>query len=110
MSISLGVVGRLHPHAVGLVAQPEVGRERVGADRPAARPARRRARTVRIGDEVDLHLGVGRDDRADVAALDHGVALAAELALALAHHLAHLRVPRDDRAPSGRSAPPGSPR
>ena len=59
--------------------------------------SRRRARTVRVGDEVDLHLGVGRDDGADVAALDHDVALAAELALPLAHHLAHLRVPRDDR-------------
>ena len=39
----------------------------------------------------------GRDDGADVAALDHDVALGGELALALAHHLAHLGVARDDR-------------
>ena len=38
-----------------------------------------------------------RHDLADVAALDHGVALLGELALALAHHLAHLLVARDDR-------------
>ena len=74
----------------------EVGRERIGADvRPLRLPPLRAH--LRVGDEVDLHLGVGRDDRADVAALDHGVALRGELALALAHHLAHLRVPRDDR-------------
>ena len=58
--------------------------------------ARRRAR-ARVGDEVDLDLGVRRDDGADVAALDHGVALVAELALALAHDLAHLGVAGDDR-------------
>ena len=38
-----------------------------------------------------------RHDDADVAPLDHRVALLAERALALAHHLAHLLVPRDDR-------------
>ena len=36
----------------------------------------------RVGDEPDLHLGVGDDDDADVASLDHGVARAPELALA----------------------------
>ena len=81
---------------VGLVAELEVGRERVGADLgPLGLPAPRAHRGV--GDEVDLHLGLRRDDGADVAALDHDVALGAELALALAHHLAHLRVARDDR-------------
>ena len=64
----------------------------------SGRSASRRARAhLGVGDEVDLHLGVGRDDGADVAALDHDVAVAAELALPLAHHLAHLGVPRDDR-------------
>ena len=51
----------------------------------------------RVGDEADLHLGVRHDDDADVAPLDHRVALSAELALPLAHHLAHLRMPGDDR-------------
>ena len=59
--------------------------------------SRRLARTSRVGLEVDLHLGVGRDDGADVAALDHDVALVPELALALAHDLAHLGMPGDDR-------------
>ena len=52
---------------------------------------------VAVGDEIDLHLGVRRDDRADVASLDHDVAVAPELALPLAHHLAHGRMARDDR-------------
>ena len=38
-----------------------------------------------------------RDDDADVATLDHGVALLAERALPLAHHLAHLGMAGDDR-------------
>ena len=38
-----------------------------------------------------------RDDGADVAALDHGVADLAECALALAHDLPHLGMPRDGR-------------
>ena len=104
-----GVRGRLHADVVGLVAQLEVGRERVGADvGPLGLAAARADR--RVGDEVDLHLGLRRDDRADVAALDHDVALGPELALALAHHLAHLGVAGDDRDRSGRSAPAGSSR
>ena len=64
----------------------------------SGRSARRRcARTAGIGDEIHLHLRVGRDDGADVASLDDDVALVTELALALAHHLAHRRVARDDR-------------
>ena len=58
---------------------------------------RRFARSSRVGDEIHLDLGLRRDDGADVAALDHDVALLAELPLPLAHHLAHRRVPRDDR-------------
>ena len=81
---------------VGLVAQLEIGRECVRADvGPLGLAASRADR--RIGDEVDLHLGLRRHDRADVAALDHDVALGAELALALPHHLAHLVVAGDDR-------------
>ena len=37
----------------------------------------------RVRDEVDLHLGVGADDRPDVAALDDGVADVREPALML---------------------------
>ena len=62
---------------------------------PLRVPARRAH--LGVGIEPDLQLGVRRHDLADVAALDHGVALLGELALALAHDLAHLRVPRDDR-------------
>ena len=58
---------------------------------------RRCSRTRPVGDEVDLDVGVRADDRADVAALDHRVALLRELALALPHDLAHLGMPRDDR-------------
>ena len=90
-----GVLGRLHPLAVELVARTEVGRERVRADVGALGLAAPRA-DVGIGLQVDLHLGVGRDDGADVAPLDHDVPLMAELALPLAHHLAHLVVARDD--------------
>ena len=90
MSICDRVVGRLHVRRVALVAEPQVGRERVGADPgPLGEPPR--GAHAGVGDEVDLHLGVRRDDGADVAALDHDVALLAERALALAHHLAHLR-------------------
>ena len=64
----------------------------------SGRSAWRRLRAdVGIGLEIDLHLGARRDDRADVAALDHDVALRGELTLPLAHHLAHLVVARDDR-------------
>ena len=103
----LGVLGGLHPRGVALVAHPQVGRERVGADLGPLGDAAPRAH-VAVGDEVDLDLGVGRDDGADVAALDHRVALVGELALALAHDLAHLRVPRDDRHDAGRRASCGS--
>ena len=50
-----------------------------------------------VGDEVNLYLGLRCDDGADVAALDDDVALVPERPLPLAHHLAHLRVARDDR-------------
>ena len=95
MSISSASSARLHAGRVALVAEPQVGRERVGAD--VGPLGWRRARAdVAVRDEVDLHLGVGRDDGADVPALDDGVALLRELALALAHHLADLRMAGDD--------------
>ena len=47
--------------------------------------------------QVDLHVGVGRDDRPDVPAFDHGIAEVGELALAKPHDLAHLRVAGNDR-------------
>ena len=61
---------------------------------PLGVPARRPH--LGVGVEPDLELGMRRHDLADVAALDHRVALLGELTLALAHHLAHLLVPRDD--------------
>ena len=73
----------------------QVGGERVGADAGPLGDAALRA-LVAVGDEVHLHLGVGSDDGADVAALDHDVAVAPELALPLAHHLAHGVMARDD--------------
>src|SRR5262249_19193848 len=66
-------VGRgLHSGRVALVAKPEVGRERVGAD-VRALGAATPGPLVAVGDEIDLHLRVRRDNRADVAALDHDV-------------------------------------
>ena len=109
MSISCASCGGTHARGVALVAQAEVGRERVAADlRPLGEAALRAHRG--IGDEIHLHLGVGRDDGADVASLDDDVALVTELALPLAHHLAHGRMARDDRHHAGRSACGGSPR
>ena len=87
---------------VALVAEAQVGGERVGADLGPLGGAAAGALAL-VGDEVDLHVGVRRDDGADVAALDHDVALVAELALALAHHLAHLAGGARRPAPSGRS-------
>ena len=89
------VLGRAHVDRVLLVAEPEVGGERVGAD-PRPLGGAPRGADALVRDEVDLHLCLGRDDRADVAALDHDVALAPERALPLAHHLAHVVVARDD--------------
>ena len=91
----LRVPGRLHPLGVLLVAHADVRGERVCADPRPVRHAASRT-LVAVGDEIDLHLGLRCDDGADVAALDHDVAVAAELALPLPHHLAHGRVPRDD--------------
>jgi hypothetical protein len=51
---------------------------------------------VLVGDEIDLHGGVRRNDRADIAAFDHDVPYTAELALPVAHDLAHTRIPCDD--------------
>ena len=91
----LRVGGRLHPYGVTLVAQPKIGRERVATDVRALGLAASCAR-ARVGVEVDLDLGIRRDDRADVPSLDDDVAVVAELTLALAHHLAHGRVVGDN--------------
>ena len=96
MSICVGVLGGPHARGVALVAQAQVGGERVGADlRPLGQPPGRAHRAV--GVQVDLDRGLRRDDGADVAALDHDVAVVGELLLARAHHLAHGRMARDDR-------------
>src|SRR4051794_31840094 len=50
---------RLHAHAVRLVAQLEVGRERIGADVGALGLAPASAHGG-VGHEIDLHGGVGR--------------------------------------------------
>src|SRR5919197_3165546 len=85
------VVRGLHARGVALVAQAQVSRERVGADLGALGEPPLRA-DVRRGVQVDLHDGVGDDDGADVAPLDHRVTSFRELALALAHIAAHLAV------------------
>ena len=96
MSISIASGGRLHPCRVALVAEAQVGGERVGADAgPLGDPPLRAL--LAVGDEEHLHLGVGSDDGADVASLDHDVAVAPELPLPLAHHLAHGVMARHDR-------------
>ncbi len=69
----VGVLGRLHLGGIPLVAELQIRCEPVSAlfgplDLPPSCPL------GRVGDEVDLHLGVGADDRPDVAAFDDGVA------------------------------------
>ena len=80
------------------------GRARRASSARAARRRRRRrarprgaARAPRVGGEEDLDLGVGRDDRADVAALGHPVAVGEERALLRDERLAHGRVGRHAR-------------
>ena len=76
--------------------EAEVGGERVRADLgPLCLSAL--CAHPRVGLEVDLHLGLGGDDGADVPPFDHGVAIGAELPLAVTIDLAHLGVPRDHR-------------
>src|SRR3990170_3885130 len=92
----LRVRRRAHLGRVALVAQAQVGGKRLGADLGPlfAAPA---STLPRVGDEVDLHLGVGTDDGADVTPFDDGVAHLGELALALSHHLPHLGMARHRR-------------
>jgi hypothetical protein len=90
----LGVGAAVIWACITLVPQAKIGRQRLLADlgpvgHAAAGPL------SSVGDEIDLHLGVGADDGADVPALDHGVPDRAELALSLPHHLAHLGVAGD---------------
>ena len=95
MSIWIGVRGRLHVIA-SFSSRTRRSVASASAPMPGRSHERRAAATARVGDEIDLDLGVGRDDRADVAALDDDVALLPERALPLAHHLAHGVVARDD--------------
>src|SRR6476469_3674308 len=90
------VLGWPHARCVALVAQAEVGCERVGANLGPLGQAAIRAHGT-IGVQVDLHRSLRGDHGADVAALDHDVAIVGELLLARAHHLAHVLVARDDR-------------
>src|SRR5215218_6576558 len=90
------VLRGLHARRIALVAQAQVGCERVRTDLRPLREAAAGAHRA-LGIEVDLHLGLRRDHGADVAALDHDIAFVRELALALPHHRAHGRVPRDHR-------------
>ena len=66
------VRGRAHLRRVALVAQAQVGRERVGAE-PGPLVGAPAGPLGLVGGEEDLHVGVGTDDRADVAALHDGV-------------------------------------
>src|SRR6266700_4265037 len=83
--VDLHRVGRGHHSlCVALVADAEVGCERVGPDlgalgEPTLGPG------LALGVQVDLHIGTGADDRADVAALDHRVTDVRELALTGPH-------------------------
>src|SRR5438874_6353460 len=84
-----------HPLGVALVADAEVGRERVRADlRSLGEPALGAGLSFRV--QVDLHVGTGADDRADVAALDHRITNVRELALARTHDRPDLWMARDD--------------
>ena len=69
----------------------------VSAATPGRSAVRRRARSSSSARRKTFTSASRHDDGADVAALDHGVAPDREGALALAHHLAHLGVARDDR-------------
>ena len=90
------VLGRAHVDGVLLVAQPQVGRERVGADpRPLGRSAC--CPDPRVGEKVNLYLSLRCDNGADVTSLDDDVADLAKGALPLAHHLAHLVMASDHR-------------
>src|SRR5207248_10312976 len=80
---------------VALVATTEIGHQRVAADVGTFRlPPPRTDSGVRT--QVHLHVGVRRDDRADVAALHHDVAGLGQLSLPLAHDLAHGAMRGDD--------------
>src|SRR5512133_1227919 len=93
--VDLHRVGRgHHPLGVALVADAEVGCERVGADLGAlGEPAL--GSGLALGVQVDLHVGTWTDDRADVAALDHRVTDVRELALTRAHDRPDLGMTRD---------------
>ena len=74
----------------GAVTRPESMRSRLSRDSwvaatslPPSSAARRSARADGSADQEDLDLRVGRDDRADVAALDDDPALADDRALEL---------------------------
>src|SRR5262245_49717352 len=83
------VRGRAHPVGVAPVAvAEEIRREGIGADVGALREAPARP-DCRIRGQVHLHAGVRRDDRADVPALHHAVALLGELTLTGTHDFAH---------------------
>ena len=62
-----------------------------GVRRIAGAPARA---FLGRGIQVDLHVGAGKHDRADVAALHDDAAAGAHLALTLDEHGAHARQPR----------------
>ena len=96
VSTSIASVGAVRVGGVPLVAAAHLVGKRVDGD-PVPLGVPPLGAHLRVGDEPDLEVGVRRHDDADVPSLDHRVALLAEGALALAHHLAHLRVPRDDR-------------
>src|SRR5512133_3194532 len=90
------VLSRPHPGGVALVAKAQVSGKHVRPDLgPLGQAAVGAHRAV--GVQVDLHGGLRGDDGADVATLDHDVAVLGELLLARTHHLAHGRVARDDR-------------
>ena len=82
----------------GAGCRPGPSASSTGSPAACSSAARRRARTSGVAVDEDLHVGIGEDDRADVAAVEHRAGRrAAEIALERQQRGAHLRDCRDDR-------------
>ena len=95
---------------IALVARADVGQHIFVMRRHAAREQLAHAplgADLRRGGDEQLHVGIGRDDRADVAAVEHRSArLAGEILLPLEQRRANRRISRHRRGdPRHRLAP-----
>ena len=79
--VGSGFQGGGGPPGIALVPPQQVGQDLllVGGLPPrlAVRWSRRAARTSGTGDDEELHIGAGRDHRADIAAVEHRARAAA---------------------------------